>query len=326
MICNLLKHRITLILLVVTFQAKAQEPVATAKLDTNRMLIGDQIGLTLRFTGRRDLQVIWPSIPDTLPGKIEIVGAGRIDTVLDAGGATTLVQRLLLTSFDTGFYVIPPFRFYFRELPDTTLRLAGTRHHFLAVNTMAVDTTKPIKPIKGPRRVAVTLREILPWLLIGLAVAIALSLTIWYLSKRRKMEPVFSFRKRIQLKPHEIALRELEKLRIKKLWQQGRTKEYYSELTDIIRRYIEDRFMVPALESTSDGILHDLLEIRQISGEVWDQLGKMLMLADMVKFAKEKPLPQQNEDSLDLGISFVNNTAVEATPVHDVDIKFTEKQ
>ncbi|TSA28407.1 MAG: hypothetical protein D4R67_03910 [Bacteroidetes bacterium] len=311
MLIRLIKYKLLLTMLFMAFQADAQEPVATAALDTNNMLIGDQVGLTLQFTGPAGVQVLWPSIPDTVLGKIDVLLRDRIDTTLsETGTTTTLTQRLLLTSFDTGFYVIPPIPFYFRELPDTTIRVAETRHHFLAVHTLAVDTTKPIKPIKGPHRAPITFREILPWILIGLAAAGIIAFIVYYLIKRRKKEPVFRFRQRVQLKPHEIALQEMEKLRIKKLWQQGKIKEYYSELTEIVRRYIEDRFLVPALESTSAEILHDLLELPEISREVWDQLGKLLMLADMVKFAKEKPLPEQNEESLERGIQFVNQTAI----------------
>ena len=242
------------------FLADAQQPVATATLDTNVMLIGDQVGLSLQFTGPADVQVLWPSIPDTLLEKIEVIERNKIDTLFSESGATTSYsQNILLTSFDSGFYVIPPIPFYFRVLPDTTIYVTETRTHFLAVHTLAVDTTKPIKPIKGPRRVPLTLWEILRWILAGLAVAGVIAFMIYYLRKRRKKEPIFRLRQRVQLKPHELALQELEKLRIQKLWQEGKLKEYYSELTEILRRYMENRFAVPALESTSAEILNDLL-------------------------------------------------------------------
>ncbi|MBL7138528.1 MAG: hypothetical protein ISS17_07125 [Bacteroidales bacterium] len=306
-----LKYKLLLFLVFVSIQVVAQHPVATATLDTNVMLIGDQVGFTLQFTGPAGAQVLWPSIPDTILGKIDVLERDQIDTLLsDSGLTTSYTQNILLTSFDTGFYVIPPIPFYFRALPDTTILMVETRTHFLAVHTLAVDTTKPIKPIKGPRKAPLTFREILPWILIGLAAAGLIAFVIYYLRKRRKNEPLFRLRPRIQLKPHEMALQELEKLRIRKLWQQGKVKEYYSELTEILRKYIENRFTIPALESTSAEILHDLLEIPEINREVWDQLGKLLMLADMVKFAKEKPAPAKNDESLEKGIQFVNDTAV----------------
>ncbi len=293
------------------FLADAQQPVATATLDTNVMLIGDQVGLSLQFTGPADVQVLWPSIPDTLLEKIEVIERNKIDTLFSESGATTSYsQNILLTSFDSGFYVIPPIPFYFRVLPDTTIYVTETRTHFLAVHTLAVDTTKPIKPIKGPRRVPLTLWEILRWILAGLAVAGVIAFMIYYLRKRRKKEPIFRLRQRVQLKPHELALQELEKLRIQKLWQEGKLKEYYSELTEILRRYMENRFAVPALESTSAEILNDLLGKPEVKREAWDTIGQVLILADMVKFAKEKPAPARNEQSLEKGIEFVNQTAL----------------
>jgi len=310
MLNRLLKYKLIITLVFMGFRMDAQQPVATATLDTNVMLIGDQVNLLLQFTGPAGSQVLWPSIPDTILENILVIDRSNIDTLNDNGKQTaTLSQNILLTSFDTGFYVIPPIPFYFRVLPDTTIRISETRTHFLAVHTLAVDTTKPIKPIKGPRKVPLTLWEILRWILIGILVLALVSFGIYVYKKRRNKEPVFRLWQRIQLKPHETALQELEKLRILKLWQQGKVKEYHSELTEILRRYIEFRFAVPALESTSAQILHDMLEMPEVKSESWELLGQVLMLADMVKFAKENPSPVKNEESLENGIQFVNQTA-----------------
>jgi len=310
MLIRLLKYKLIFTLLLMGFRAVAQQPVATATLDTNVMLIGDQVGLSLQFAGPSGAQVLWPTIPDTILEKIAVIDRSYIDTLINETGQTTSYsQNILLTTFDTGFYVIPPILFYFRVLPDTTILVAETRTHFLAVHTVAVDTTKPIKPIKGPRKVSMSLWEILRWILIGLAVAGLIAFLIFYLKKRKNKEPLFRLRLRVQLKPHEVALQELEKLRIQKLWQQGKVKEYHSALTEILRRYIEERFTIPALESTSAEILHGLLEIPEVNRESWDLLGQVLMLADMVKFAKEKPSSQKNDESLEKGIAFVNQTA-----------------
>jgi hypothetical protein len=310
MFVKLLKYNLILSLVFVWAQTVAQQPVVSVRLDTNTMLIGDQVGLQLQVTGPEGMELLWPNFPDTLD-KFLIIDRSPLDTVPRAPGSpVTLTQRLLLTTFDSGLYAIPPIPVYYRMLPDTTIRMAESRPHYLAVHTVAVDTTKPIKPIKGPRKVALTFWEILRWILIGLALFLLIASVLYYLKKRKNKEPVFRLRQRLQLQPHEIALQELEKLRIRKLWQQGQVKEYYSELTEILRRYIENRFTVPALESTSAGILHDLLETPGVNREAWDLLGQVLMLADMVKFAKEKPGPQKNEESLEKGIEFVNQTAI----------------
>lgn len=314
MLIRLLKYQLFLTLLVVLTQSVAQQPVVTVKLDTNHMLIGDQVGMQLQFTGPEGMELLWPTIPDTID-KFMVVERSGVDTLPGKPGSpVTLTQRLVLTTFDSGFYTIPPISFFYRMLPDTSILVAQSLPHYLAVHTVAVDTTQPIKPIKGPRNVPMTLWEILRWILIALVAILVIAAVIYILKKRKNNEPIFRLRPRIQLKPHEIALQELEKLRIKKLWQQGKVKEYYSELTEILRQYIENRFHFPALESTSAEILHDLLEPPGVSRETWDLLGQVLMLADMVKFAKEKPGPQKNEESLEKGIQFVNATALIEPP------------
>jgi len=310
MFIRLLKYKLFITLLFIWTQSLAQQPVVKVKLDTNNMLIGDQVGLQLQFTGPEGMELLWPNFPDTLD-KFMVVDRSKVDTLSGKpGDPVTLSQRLVLTTFDSGFYTIPPIPFYYRMLPATTIRVAQSLPHYLAVHTVAVDTTQPIKPIKGPRRVPVTLWEVIRWILLGLAILLVIAVVIYILKKRKNKEPIFRLRPRVQLKPHEVALQKLEKLRIMKLWQQGKIKEYHSELTEILRQYIEDRYSFPALESTTAEILHDLLETPGMVRETWDELGQVLMLADMVKFAKEQPSPQRNEDALEKGIGFVNRTTV----------------
>jgi hypothetical protein len=105
---------------------------------------------------------------------------------------------------------------------------------------------------------------------------------------------------------------ELEKLRVKKLWQAGKMKEYHTELTDILRKYIEDRFRLMAMESTTSEILDDLQEKTGISKECRDILGKILSMADLVKFAKYAPLAEDHEGSMEYAIDFISRTY--ATP------------
>jgi len=309
-----IKYIILFILMVPVIRLDAQEPVVSATLDTNHLLIGDQIHLRLSFTGQSGIQVLWPVIPDTFMKNIEVLDLSPLDTVTDpAKQTTTYSQDILLTSFDTGFYIVPSVSFCFRKLPDTTLYSAGTRNHFFAVHTVAVDTTKPIKPIKGPLRAPLTFREVLPWLLLATAGIGFITLLIYYLKKRKKKEPLIRLRPRVVLKPHEIALSELEKLRVKKLWQQGKIKEYFSELTDILRKYIEDSYGFMALESTTREILDGLHGKDEMKNGNLELLGEVLVLADLVKFARERPPAGINEECLEKGIRFVNNSTFHLT-------------
>ncbi|MDD4603634.1 MAG: hypothetical protein PHF97_07490 [Bacteroidales bacterium] len=281
----------------------------SAKLDTNAMLIGDHVGITLKYTGPVKTQVMWPFLPDTILGSITVIGRGKVDTAFSADKKSmTLTQQLNFTCYDSGFYNIPPITFSYRNLPDTSLKTADGPVLLLAVHTMKVDTTQAIKGIKGPLSIPISFREMLPWILTGLALAAVIAIIIWYIRKRKKREPVFQLKPKVQLLPHEIALQEMEKLRVKKLWQQGKVKEFHSDLTEIIRVYIENYFQVPALEQTSAEIEESLINHIKCPKEALNKLDALLIRADMVKFAKGSPLPAENEKSLTEAIDFVYET------------------
>jgi hypothetical protein len=297
------------VFLCILMHGHGQDVVVSAKLDTNAMLIGDHVGMTLKYTGPAQSQVLWPFMPDTILGSITVIGRGRIDTSFTADKKTvTYSQQLNLTCFDSGFYTIPSIPFNYRLLPDTSRMNSVTNMTLLAVHTVKVDTTQAIKPIIGPLKVPVSFREMLPWILAALAVVLLVIFVIWYLKKRRKQEPVFRLKPVIVLLPHELALQEIEKLRVKKLWQAGKVKEYHSELTEILRRYIEGRFLVPALEQTTAEITQSLMDNPGCPHRELDRLGNLLIMADMVKFAKAQPLAAENEKCLSDGIEFVNQT------------------
>lgn len=300
----------------------AQDVGVTAKLDTNAMLIGDHVGITLKYTGPAKSQVLWPFIPDTILGNITVIGRGKIDTTFTADKQTvTFSQQLNFTCYDSGFYTIPSIPFKYRLLPDTASKMATTAMMLLAVHTVKVDTTQAIKPIIGPLRVPVTFREMLPWILIALAVIALVIAGIWYFKKRRKKEPIFTLKSRVVLLPHELALQEMEKLRVKKLWQAGKTKDYYSELTEIIRRYIENRFILPALEQTSTEIIDSLSGNTGCPSKALDKLGELLIMADMVKFAKTNPVASENEKSLTEAIEFIYATTGEPVKTDGVSVR-----
>jgi hypothetical protein len=302
------------------FHGFSQSVMATAKLDTNSMLIGDQVKLDISLSFPLKTEVSWPNIPDTILQTIQVVTRSKIDSTFSADKKSlTLHQNIIITSFDSGFYTIPPIRFFYRQLPDTAIRFVQTETLLLSVHTMAVDTTKVIKPIKGPLSVPMTFREILPWLIGAVLLILIIVAVIYYLRKRKKAEPIFRIRPEIHLPPDEIALAELEKLRIKKLWQTGKIKEYHSELTEILRKYIENRFNIMALEMTTQEILDSVRTRNDLQNESINKLHHILSMADFVKFAKMQPLPVENDLSMENAVGFVRETAVkkEQTVTHD---------
>ncbi len=294
--------------------AQAQDPRPEAKLDKDQILIGQQalleLGVTYRADQGKPTDIRWPVFTDTLSGHIDIVKDSGVDTVLlDKQGDPYLFRQtrtLAITSWDSGYWAIPPVRFVING--DTT----ETTALLLTVNTVQVDTTEAIKDIKEIYEVPYSwmdwVRENWPWVAGGAVLAAILVVLIRFLVRRarrpREVKVVASV-----LKPlHMRTLEALEAINRRNMWQQGLTKEYQSLVTDVLRAYIEERFTVPAMESTTDELLASLRMSEMNAGQR-EQLGNMLHMADMVKFAKWTPLPAENEQLMAGAIKLVQQTA-----------------
>lgn len=296
-----------------------QSAGASLKPDKSSILIGDQFNTELTVTAPAGIIVLWPMLTDTLAQHIEILRKSGIDTISSDRESYTLKQVLTVTSFDSGYYEIKPITFKYTRKGDTTSYYAKTAPVAINVQTIQVDQNVDIKPIKPPLKAPVTFRELLPWIVLALAL-IGLGVFIYYYRKRRKqVKPVITTRLNAAIPPHEAALEALEQLRLKKLWQSGKLKDYYSEMTDIVREYIELRFPVRAMEMTTAEIL-DSLRKTDVNGTAREKLNQVLVLADLVKFAKEQPLPLENDQSLAQCIDFVRETRPVKEPLQSSDI------
>jgi len=296
--------------IVCCFRSEAQNIQVNADINKKTIQIGDEVKLNLKVIAPSSAKIVWPVFQDTLPKGIAVLGKSKIDTLFSADKKQiTLTQILSVTSYDSGFSVISPLRFIYGKTNDSTQLYAETNALLLEVKLPAVDTTKDIKDIKEPLKVPLTFKEIAPYIGLALLVAAIIYFGIYFYRKRKKAEPLFkSFKPK--LPPHEIALRALEELRQKNLWQSNRVKEFHIELTEITRQYIEDRFDIRALEMTTDEIISALENI-ETNKEIITKLKLILMLADKVKFAKEQPLPLENEQSFNLALDYIKNTIVE---------------
>lgn len=301
-----------LLLCFCSILAFSQKVQVRATLDSNSIKVGEQVKLTLTVDYRTDegeIKIKWPVIGDTLTKPVEVVNKSAIDSTLPNQESDpysfTLSQTVTLTSFDSGYHAIPPFKFVIND--DTTKRFE-TEALLLQVNTVPVDTSaKAVKDIKLPYDAPVTFKELLPYIIGSFILVLIVILIIWYIRKRKKEQPVY-VPKTPPVPPHIVALTQLNELREQKLWQQGKTKAYYIELSDILRIYIENRFYISAMEQTTDDILKSFRTV-DIDAEVKGKLKQVLILSDLVKFAKEQPLPNENDLSLENAISFVNQTA-----------------
>jgi hypothetical protein len=295
--------------------AISQNIIATATLDTNAILIGQQVKLKLQVeykTNQGNIKIDFPKIADTLIKEIEVVGKSKVERFIpDSSDMSRLAQTqtIIITSFDSGYYAIPPFKFI---ISGDSNKMIETEPILFSVNTVAVDTTIAIKDIKPPLEVPFNWKELLPYIyggLGGLAVLAGIIYLILTYLKKRKKKPVPEI-VIPKIPAHVIALERLNKLKEDKLWQSGKLKEYHSELSDIIRQYIEYRFYINAMEQVTDEIMHAMRTV-ELSDELKAKLRQMLFLSDLVKFAKEQPLPNENESSWNNAYEFVMATKKE---------------
>lgn len=286
---------------------QAQEvPTAKATLDTNAIMIGDQIGLHLQVDVPKGYQVFWPVLNDTLAPHIEMIRAEKTDSVLK-NNQVQYQRKLVVTSFDSGAFTVPSFVFHIKNKSNGKVDSLTTNELELKVYTPVVDTAKAFKEINGPEAIPYTFAEILPWILIVLGVILAIIIIVWYIRKRKKGQSLFSKKPKPKLPPYEQAIKRLEELRLNKIWQSGRLKEYYTSITDIMREYFTDRYQFDAWEMTSDEILSEL-KTTNINPQVLEKIKYTLKLSDLVKFAKAQPTPLENDTALNYCIDFVNET------------------
>lgn len=298
------------LLIFVSFRGLSQSITVKASVDTNLILIGDQIKLHFEVNQPNDYQVNFPILNDTIVNKIEILSRSQIDTVHINNTSLLLKQDYLITCFDSGIYEIPSFKFTFKSKNDTLTDTLSTRSFYLGVQTIKLDSTKPnaITDIKMPIKAPLTLQEVLPYIYYSLAIIIIILLLIYYLKKRKRNEPLIKKRIKPKEPANVIALRDLDKIKQEKYWQKGKVKYYHSMITEVLRTYIENRFEINAMERTSHEIFSSFTNNKLLDNDSFEKLKQILTLADFVKFAKYKPLPDDNEQSLNNAYKFVLNT------------------
>jgi hypothetical protein len=303
-----------IILLALTASLSGQDLSITAKPEKPQILIGDQIHFTVSVTVPKTAKVRLSVARDTLTDKVIILKVPVRDSVLLANGNKTITDDYLITSFDSGNYVIPPFQ---GEITEAGL----IRNCFSNISALSVtrptlapaDTTDVIYDVIGPREAPVTFREILPWIII----VIVMSLIVWLLARFLPRNPLRKLiKKEKPAEPaHLVAYRELELLRKDELWQKGEVKEYYSRLSDILRRYIDGRFAIQSPELTTDETVRKLQRSGFIKNDVLSIVKLILSDSDMVKFAKFLPEEETNRSSLENATRFVDITRpLEVTP------------
>jgi hypothetical protein len=235
---------------------------------------------------------------------------------------TSEVGGFVLSRFEPGTAPIPSLTYTYLSPGDTAPQTVVTRPISVTVNAVAVDTTKDIRDLKPLLSIPLTLAEVALYLAIALAIA-GLAYLGYRLWKKRKEQKSGHAYEPPPRPAHVIAFEELARVKEKKLWQQGLIKQYYSEVTDVLRRYLENRYRQPALEETTDEIMTGLQRLR-FTPDLLGAMERILRRADLVKFAKSQPSIQEHEETFSVIYDVVDRTKiVSMTPVPATEAKAT---
>ncbi len=285
-----------------------------AKLDSVQLLMGNMTMLNLELVVEKGTKGELPLFREVAKegfvgingDSIELRGVAKLDTIDLGTGRQQINYSVPLQSFDSGVYVLP--RFEYIAGKDTVF----SNNLVLKVVPVIVGDNESISgfmPVEEPLNVSIF--DQLPdwlydywWIIVIILLMIG---AIIYLIVRFKQTGSLNLVKKKELLPHEVALFNLEKLKNKKLWEQGMEREYFTELTEILRIYLQSRFRINAMEMTT----RQIVEMLESSAEISDKkeyVKQILDVADFVKFAQLRPLPSENTEAFDNAIRFVNET------------------
>ena len=283
-----MKIKLYILFLLISTSLFAQK--VTTSIDSTKKKIGAEFKLTLKTDVDTLSKVKFPNAK--FFGALEVIQSYKIDTVKN-GARYELIKKYGLTQFDSGKYTIPRIPVLINGKPSFSDSIK------VEVNDVKVDTLKQkMYDIKDIAKVESPLGSWWIYLLILLAIGVIGYFVYKFIKKRQSQPKVEAI---VYTSPIEKATSLLQQLEKKELWQKGEIKNYYSELTDIARNYIEEEIHIPAMESTTSELIEGLrkaakLQKLKLSNETVENLEKVLKQADLVKFAKVKPLDFEIEE------------------------------
>ncbi|MBD5214005.1 MAG: hypothetical protein HDS75_04185 [Bacteroidales bacterium] len=287
------------------FYAAANNSI-TSTIESSVAVMGSYVNLQIQAVEPQGSQSEILRLTDMWPKEVELRPDSTTSVKEIGNGLQEVTRTYKLQSFDSGVYVIPPFIHIVGA--DTAISNTIT----LKINPIDVSHMEDIHPMATVMSAGSKWYDFLPdwltdnwkWLLAGIILLAAGIVTVLILTNRLKVP--FLPEKKVE-PPYDQAKRLLAMLKEEHLWEKGHDKEYYSELTDILRRYISRRYDVNALEMTSSQLLKHLAEIPEIAAEL-PNVKAVLDTADFVKFAKMQPKPEVNVKAYDATDEFIENT------------------
>lgn len=320
---------LALLLMAIIYGLEANAQVhVTASLDSATILMGRIDTLRIFVDREADRQGAFPLFHKLVAGSyvtllndtIEI-GAPRIDTIKTGGGRITERLVMPVQVFDSGKYTIPGFVYL---TADDSVASNDLELEVVPVKVGDNEMISDYADISDPSNKSFW--DWMPdwlydlwwlWLLILAAIAAA----IYFGRKYRRTGKFITLPEKPQPKSWDVALQRLDALKEKNLWENGMEKEYFTDLTDILRDYLFQRFGINAMEMTSRQIMQTLADEADVK-EKRDYVRRILSVADFVKFAKVRPMPADNVAAFDNAVAFVKETIpAEPDPQNDVEQK-----
>ena len=242
----------------------AQSVTVDATIDSLQILIGEQTKIKLQVSLDSEKRAILPIYQDTLVRGVEVLDIAKPDTqLLNDGRRSLITQEYTITSFDSALYYLPPMEVIVDNKPYYSKALALKVY---SVN-VPLDPENP-EQFFGPKsimKVPFTWEDWYVAIIMAILFIPFLLLLIYLVKRIRDNRPII---RKIKVEPrlpaHQIAMKEIERIKAEKIWQKGQPKEYYTELTDALRTYIKERFGFNALEMTSSEIIEQLMKIKDI--------------------------------------------------------------
>ena len=291
-----------LLIAFVSMQANAQMTFR-AQLDSTAMPIGCQNSYQLILQAPRGEQIILPTLGDTLVRGVEVLELSPVDTISNTPEQIELRLQAIITSFDSALYLLPP---QYALVGGDTVWSNPTA---LKIMTYQLDSASmAIFDVKGVMSPPLVMMDFILWVVVPLLVLL-LIIASYYIYEvfARRTESDEAVTAEPLIPAHQEALLTLDRIKEEQLWLQGESKQYYTQLTDALRRYLSRRYGVDAMELTSGEILVLVRKADRID-PVLTELKDILSLADLVKFAKWIPDEHESQTSLRQAYLFVETT------------------
>ena len=302
------------IILTASVLAASAQVSVEAVIDSIQIFVGQQVHVTLTATAKENTKVEFPQFKPMeyiTPG-VEVLDRQELDQKAQDNGFVSRSTVYTMTSFDDTLYYIPPMTVKIDGKPYKSKSLA------LKVLTIEVDTLHAEK-FFGPKDVQDSPFQWSDWSLpfwLSVLMLVLLAIAYYLYLRLRDNKPIISHIRIVKrLLPHQKAMKDIEQIKADKMVSSENSKEYYTKLTDTLRKYIEERYGFNAMEMTSSEIIEKLMASQDQNA--LDELRQLFTTADLVKFAKYSTLINENDANLVNAIDFINQTKLENVPVEE---------